>query len=95
MGLFSGSNEYKSDIVLGEKYVDNQTGYVGIATSVTFFQHACERVCIETYDTIRKQVIESVFDAPRLTHAKTQKTAAVTKTGGPQMPNGQRGPVGR
>lgn len=91
MGLFSGNTEYKSDIVLGEKYIDKQTGYEGVATSVTFFQHACERVCIETYDTIRKQVIESVFDAPRLTHVETQKVAMVTKTGGPQMPNMQRG----
>lgn len=86
---------FPSDIILGEKYIDKQTGYEGIATSVTFFQHACERVCIESFDTERKQVIESVFDAPRLTHVESGKVAQVTKTGGPQMPNAQRGPVAR
>lgn len=95
MGIFSGENDFKSDIVLGEKYIDKQTGYEGIATSVTFFQHACERVCIESYDTTRKQVIESVFDAPRLTHVETQKVAKVVKTGGPQMPNSQRSTLSR
>ena len=95
MGIFSGSTEFKSDIVLGERYVDKQTGYEGVATSVTFFQHACERVCIETYDTKRLQVIESIFDAPRLTHVKSGETAKTEKTGGPQMPAGQRGPASR
>lgn len=95
MGLFNGSTEYKSDIVLGEKYIDKQTGYEGVATSVSFFQHACERVVIEAFDDRRKQVIESVFDAPRLTHIKTQKVATTTKTGGPQVPAGQRGSASR
>lgn len=85
------STTFPSDINLGEEYVDAQTGYKGIATSVTFFQHACERVCIESFDKKRQQVIEQVFDAPRLTNTKTKKTAVVTKTGGPQMPNAQRG----
>lgn len=86
-------NSFPSDIVTGERYRDNQTGFEGVATSVTFFQHACERVCLETYDTERKQVIEAVFDAPRLTNIDTGHTARVTKTGGPQMPNAQRGPA--
>jgi len=88
-------NSFPSDIVLGEKYIDKQTGYEGIATSVTFFQHACERVCIESYDPSRQTVLEAVFDAPRLTHILTQKTATVEKTGGPQLPNSQRAPMGR
>ena len=91
----SKQSAFPSDIKLGEKYIDKQTGYEGIATSVTFFQHACERVCIESFDTERKQVIESVFDAPRLTHVETGQIAKVTKTGGPQMPNAQRAPIGR
>ncbi|MBT2484778.1 MULTISPECIES: hypothetical protein [unclassified Microbacterium] len=86
---------YESDIITGERYIDKQTGFEGVATSVSFFQHACERVCLETYDTERKQVIEAVFDAPRLTHMQTGHTARVAKTGGPQMPNAQRGPVAR
>ena len=95
MGLFSGTNEFKSDIVLGDRYVDKQTGYEGVATSVSFFQFACERVCIEAFDTTRKQVVESVFDAPRLTRVKTGEVAKTAKTGGPQNPNPQRGSLSR
>jgi len=91
MGLFKGSTEYKSDIILGDRYIDKQTGYEGVATSVSFFQHACERVCVETFDRERQSVIECVFDAPRLTHVETQAVATTTKTGGPQKPPGQRG----
>ncbi len=86
---------YESDIVLGEEYRDEQTSYQGIATSITFFQYACERVCLETYDATRREVKEQVFDAPRLTSLKTQKRAEVTKTGGPGMPNRQWSPGGR
>jgi len=82
--------KYSTDIVLGEKYVDKQTGYEGVATSITFFQHACERVCLENYDTERKEVKEMIFDAPRLTSLVTGKTAEVTRTGGPGAINGQR-----
>jgi hypothetical protein len=82
---------YSSDIILGETYRDEQTGYQGIATSVTFFQHACERVCIESFDAERKRVIEAVFDAPRLTHLASGRKAKSEKTGGPQVPNAQRG----
>ena len=74
---------YTSDIVLGEKYVDKQTGYEGVATAMYFYQHACERVCVEAYDSKTKKVIESVFDAPRLTHVATGKKATTAKTGGP------------
>jgi hypothetical protein len=91
MGLFNGNTEYKSDIVLGERYIDKQTGYEGVATSVSFFQHACERVVIETFDKNRQHVIEAIFDAPRLTHVRTQKVATTTKTGGPRDSAGQRG----
>jgi hypothetical protein len=87
--LFSGKTEYKSDIVLGDRYIDKQTGFEGVATSTSFFQHACERIVLETFDTER--VIECVFDAPRLTHVETQKVATSTKTGGPRDIAGQRG----
>lgn len=98
MGIFGDKtkdNSFPSDIVLGQEYIDKQTGYQGIATSVTFFQHACERVCVESYEASRKQVLEAVFDAPRLTHVLSQKTATVEKTGGPQLPNSQRAPMTR
>lgn len=82
---------YKSDIKLGERYADDQTGYEGVATSVTFYQHACERVCIENYDANRKEVKEAIFDAPRLRHIRSGRVPTVDKTGGPGMPNPQRG----
>lgn len=86
-----GKKNYGSDIVLGERYLDKQTGYEGVATSVSFFQHACERVVLENYDAERKQIKEMVFDAPRLTSIKTGKTATTDKTGGPHEVPGQRG----
>ena len=95
MKLIGKVKKYESDIVLGERYLDKQTGFEGVATSISFFQFACERICLEDYDASRKQVKEVVFDAPRLTSVKTGETATVTKTGGPQSPNGQRGSLAR
>jgi hypothetical protein len=80
MAKFKG---YKSDIVMGEEYLDKQTGLQGIATAVYFYQHGCERVNIETFDAVGKKIIATTFDAPRLTHVSTGKTAQVTRTGGP------------
>lgn len=77
---------FKSDIILGESYIDEQTGYSGVATGITFFQHACSRVCIESYDSERKQIKEVVFDAPRLRPVgggKKIKERGAVKTGGP------------
>lgn len=82
---------YKSDVKLGERYVDEQTGYEGVATTVTFFQHACERIGLETYDPQRREVKESIFDAPRLKHVTTGATAKADRPGGPGAPNAQRG----
>jgi hypothetical protein len=78
---------YKSDIKLGERYRDEQTGFEGVATSIYFFQHACERVNIETYDPERREVKEQVFDAPRLTHVASGQRASTTRTGGPARLN--------
>lgn len=75
--------KYESDIKLGERYKDGQTGYEGVATSIYFYQHACERVCLETFDEKRQNVIEAVFDSPRLVHVKTGQQATTDKTGGP------------
>jgi hypothetical protein len=74
---------YKSDIVLGEKYTDTQTGYEGTAILVTFFQHGCERVTLESYDADRKEIKEMTFDSPRLKSVKTGKVAETPRTGGP------------
>ena len=89
------NSKYSSDITIGEKYVDEQTGYEGVATSITFFQHACERIALESFDAQRKEVKVEIFDSPRLTSVKTGKTATSPRPGGPQMPNAQRGGLGR
>ena len=87
--------KYASDIILGEKYRDEQTGYEGTATALYFFQYGCERVTIETLDPGRKQLVQETFDAPRLVHVETGKRATVTRTGGPDKSvNAVRGPVG-
>lgn len=86
---------YTSDVELGEKYRDTQTGFVGVATSISFFQHACERIGLEAYDPERYEVKTEVFDAPRLEHVPTGKQASTTRPGGPHTPNAQRTPNAR
>lgn len=84
---------YRTDIKLGEKYRDPQTGIEGTAVSVTFFQYACERVAIEC--VIRDKIEEYVFDSPRLEAIKSGKRATTERTGGPGMPAAQRGALSR
>jgi hypothetical protein len=88
-------DKYPTDIKMGERYRDEQTGFEGVVTSVTFYQYACERVCLEAYDPTRKEIKESVFDAPRLTHIATNVAATAARAGGPGRPNPQRGPAPR
>lgn len=79
---------YKTDIKLGEKYRDTQTGIEGIATAVYFFQHACERVQLERVKGDGSgEILESVFDAPRLEHIRTGLRAVVDRPGGPARDN--------
>jgi hypothetical protein len=75
--------KYASDIELGERYRDEQTGHEGVATAIYFYQHACERVAVETYDSQRREVKSETFDAPRLTHVKTGVLAGASRPGGP------------
>lgn len=76
-----GKTKYESDIRLGERYEDKQTGIKGVATAVHFYQYGCERVNIEVM--VAGKIEEYSFDAPRLTHIDTQKQATTTRTGGP------------
>lgn len=83
---------YKTDIILGDRYRDDQTGIEGVATAVHFFQFACERVTLEVVN--KDGVInEYGFDAPRLTHTRSGKTAEVTKTGGPERAGEKRSTI--
>lgn len=83
--------EYKSDIVLGERYVDEQTGIEGVATTVAFFQYACERTSLEV--VVAGKIEEYTFDAPRLTHVSTGERATSEKTGGPDRGESRMRPV--
>lgn len=72
---------YDTDIVLGETYIDKQTGIEGTAVAVSFYQFGCERVSLESVN--KGEIKEYGFDAPRLTRVSTGATAKTTKTGGP------------
>lgn len=74
---------YKSDIVLGERYTDSQTGFEGVATAVYFFQYGCERVEVQTMDATTQEIRTNCFDSPRLVHVKSGKVPKVARTGGP------------
>lgn len=57
---------YATEIVLGNKYRDTQTGIEGTAIAVTFWQHSCERVIVETVSAHDGKLEEYTFDSPRL-----------------------------
>lgn len=79
-----GREAYKSDIVLGERYQDKQTGFEGIATGLHFYQHACERVTLEALNIKSGELLELNFDAPRLVAvAKPDEAVRQQQTGGP------------
>lgn len=72
---------YRSDIKLGERYIDKQTGIEGTAVAVVFHQHGCERAEIEC--VVAGKIENYGFDSPRLTHVGTQKVASSPRRGGP------------
>jgi hypothetical protein len=73
--------KYASDIVLGERYLDEQTGIEGTAIALSFFQFGCERVSLEL--VVEGKIEEYGFDAPRLTRVNTGEKAETSATGGP------------
>jgi hypothetical protein len=75
--------KYKSDVILGERYRDSQSGFQGVATGIFFYQYGCERVQLEAFVEREQDIKSLAFDAPRLIHVKTGKTPKVEKTGGP------------
>lgn len=77
-----GKVKYESDITVGKRYRDPQTGIEGTATSVHFYQYACERVTLELLLKDGK-LEEYTFDSPRLESVESGKRATSDRTGGP------------
>lgn len=71
----------KTDTRLGDRYRDPLTGFEGVATAVTFYLHACERVTLEFIKD--GEIKFESFDAPRLIHVATGEQPTTTRTGGP------------
>jgi hypothetical protein len=84
MTLFTGKTEYGSDIELGKRYRDPQTGIEGVATAISFYQYACQRVSLEL--VVAGKIEEYGFDAPRLVSVETNERAQTARTGGPGDP---------
>lgn len=74
--------KYTSDIKLGEKYRDDQTGIEGIVECIHFYQFGCERITLSLL--VAGDLKEYTFDAPRLRHVETGKLARTDRTGGPE-----------
>jgi hypothetical protein len=86
---FINSKRFQSDIELGKRYNDPQTGINGVATSIHFYQYACERVTLE-FVKPDGELQEVTFDSPRLEDAETKERATTTRTGGPGDGIGQK-----
>jgi hypothetical protein len=79
-----GREEYRSDIELGVRYRDKQTGIEGTATALHFYQFACERVTIEAVSKQSGELQEYGFDAPRLVSVEApEEPVRQQRTGGP------------
>lgn len=78
----TGTTKYGSDIELGKRYRDPQTGIEGVATSIHFYQYACERTTLEF---LKKdgELMENTFDSPRLECVEKKQRARATRSGGP------------
>lgn len=79
-----GKEKYGSDIKIGERYIDPQTGIEGVAVALTFYQYACERAVLEV--VVAGKIEEYGFDAPRLKRVDTQEQARAKRPGGPGDP---------
>ena len=71
--------------ILGDEYTDKITGFTGVATAITFWLHACERVALQAKKLKEDGTVAKAewFDVPGVEHVETKATPKVTKTGGP------------
>lgn len=84
-----GSNNYRSDLKLGERYEDQKTGVSGHLTALHFYEHACERATLRFVNK-DGEIIDSTFDAPELIHVESRKPVSSARPGGPERSDGRR-----
>lgn len=85
--------DYTSDIVLGAKYRDGQTGMEGTAVVLLFHQHSCERVVLESptvegddlrffeFDAVRLENLEPLKEKPEAVSTGATVTSGVRRSG--------------
>ncbi len=75
----------ETDIILGDEYTDTITGFTGVATGLTFWLHACERVALQSRKLTKDGKVPEAewFDVPGVVHVVTKSTPKTAKTGGP------------
>lgn len=81
-----GKALYPSDAKLGVEYKHKRFPIQGFATSVTFFENACERVILEwdgDNNLTGKRLHTESFDIVDLVEVETGKQATAEQTGGP------------
>lgn len=86
-------------IKLGSKVRDILTGFEGIAVARTTFLYGCVRVCIESTEILKGEVVENWFDEQRVETVKKTKPKVSPESsagaGGPQRDVVRRADVGR
>lgn len=75
---------FSTQLVLGERYRDTNTGFEGKCVSISFFEHGCERCGIRGMNK-QGDIVEYAFDAPEVELCATNVPVQVieAKTGGP------------
>ena len=86
-------------IKLGSKVRDTLTGFEGTATGRTTFLYGCVRICIESTEIQKGEVVENWFDEQRVETVKKTKPqvspGSSAAPGGPQRDVMRRADVGR
>lgn len=84
------STSYESEIEIGGKYRDTQTGWEGVAVIIQFHQYQCEQVALERMEG--GDVKAYFFDAERLELVEAPKKSFLKRaTGSYQNPVGRTG----
>lgn len=73
----------RNNIVLGDDYKDDITGFQGVATAVTDYMFGCSRVLLEANTLEGGKPVDIWVEDMRLTHVRTRiKPESLAATGG-------------